>query len=111
MIRLFDLKYEGDRYLVLYQRSYPLYLIKFEDDKSFCVYQECFPINIGDMIGSLLISGNTIQAGIELFSYMEEHDTEGGSAAGITTKEELASELSETFLPALEQIAEICGLA
>lgn len=109
-MRIFDLKYEGERYLVLYKRSVPLYLIKFDKD-SISVYQDIFSINIGDMIGALLISGNNIQAGIEMFQYMEEHDTDGGSCAGITTKKELAEELSEDFLPALDQIAEICGLA
>ncbi len=109
-MKIFDLVYEGERYLVLYKKDEPLYLIHFENDGCIGVYQDMFPVNIGNMIGTLLGSGNIVQAGIELFRYMEEHDTEGSSVSGISSKKELPAELAECYLPAIDQIAEICGL-
>ena len=109
-MNIFDLTYEGERYLVLFRKDEPLYLIHFESDGCVGVYQDIFPISIGNMIGALLNSGNISQAGIELFKYMEEHDTEGSSTSGISSKKELSVELAECYLPAVDQIAEICGL-
>ncbi len=108
---IFDLTYEGERYLVLFEKDAPLYLVHFENDGDIGVYQDIFPINIGNMIGMLLESGNIITAGCEIFQYMEEHDTAGSSVSGITTKEGLFYELAECYLPALDQIAEICNLS
>ena len=110
-INVYDLMYEAVRYLVLYKKDCPLYIVQFEKDGMVCVYQDIFPINIGNMIGALLKSGNIISAGNEIFGYMQDHDTEGSSCAGISTKESLANELAECYLPALGQIAEICNLA
>lgn len=109
-VETFDLAYEGDRYLILYATSLPIDVIYFRGEGEIDILCDCFSYEVSEQIVGYLRNKEPQKAGKVMTAYMEENPNEGGSSAGLTTREDLEEFLADRFLPILDNLVRRCGL-